>query len=68
MLDLASLQMPYGRWWFGMSLEEWDECVHGAVAMRHGVVMNGSRERKGLIIADEFIAGMLFWVDWSMFN
>jgi hypothetical protein len=56
-LNVPSSQTPYGRWWFSISLEEWEGCVHGAVAMRHGVVAV-SQPRGEEETVDEFVAGM----------
>jgi hypothetical protein len=61
-LDVPSSRQPYGRWWFGVSVEGggWREPC--AVAVGHDVVAREQHEEPGEII-DEFIAGMLhiFW-------
>jgi hypothetical protein len=57
-LDVPSSRKPYGRWWFGISVEGFGWREPGAVAVRHEVVAREQHEGRGEII-DEFIAGML---------
>ena len=63
--------MPYGRWWFRISLEELEDRVEGAVAMRHGIVVGRQPRGQGeiiIMIVDKIIAGMSLCLDWSGFN